>query len=569
MNKLLKTMTAIGIDLGTTFSCVSVYKNGKIHIIPNEHGHLTTPSWIQFRDKDNIIIGHEAKQTSHLYPELTIFDAKRFIGLHTVSDTSLLPFKVTQKNNSLGFMIHDTFYTPEDVSSYLLKYLKKVAENFIGNDVTDAVITVPAYFNDEQRTATKKAALLANLNPLRIINEPTAASIAYGLNKNGVEENILVFDLGGGTFDVTILEMDNGMFEVLATGGDTRLGGEDFDNLLLKMCIEKSDDPSIIPQLKRECEMAKIALSTQTSTTIQVRDFSITVSRAKFEHLTKQLFKTCLNVVKQVLQDAEIEKEDIHNIVLIGGSTRIPKIKSLLEEFFNKTCYTSINPDEAVAYGAAVQASILSNNWDGDDILLVDVAPLSLGIETVGGIMSKVIQRNTTIPTTSTEIFTTEDDYQTEMSVDVYEGERTETKYNNHLGSFELTNIKPALRGVPKLEVTFSIDGDGILSVSAKDVDTGSQNSMTLSRSTRTREIEKHLDEAIENRKLDQLLEKQLDAKRELEDLVYSEQYRRLVIDNEVLQEIQDWLEEEEKVQSVNDYNQKRRLGHKELYKNT
>ncbi len=557
-------MTSIGIDLGTTYSCVAVYKNNKVEIIANEHGHFTTPSYVSFID-DNINIGYTAKNNANLNPLNTICDAKRFIGKNFSDETvqkdkKLLQFYIKNDDiDNIVFSVNKNLYTPQKISSLILNYIKTVAEKYLNEKVESVVITVPAYFNDAQRSATKKAGEMAGLKVLRIINEPTAAALAYGLDKNLDEENVLIFDLGGGTFDVSLLTLDEGMFEVKATAGNTHLGGEDFDNILLDYFIDDfykqhkldiRENPRSMRRLKTACEKIKISLSSKTYDEIILDslyeniDYKKIISRAKFEKLCEDYFKNCLDIVEKVLNDANISKNDIHDIVLVGGSTRIPKIQSLLQNYFNKNLCNSINPDEAVAYGAAIQAAILSGNTDEklDDILLVDVTPLSLGIETVGGIMSNVIDRNTTIPTKQVQMFTTEDDYQTEMSVDIYEGERTETKYNNHLGSFELVGIKSSLRGVPKLEVTFMLDSNGILSVKAKDLDTNSENSIEINHTQKRLtgdKLEGMLDDAIKNKREDNKLQKKLEIKEELNYLLYNEEVRTL----KELDEFRDWYE--------------------------
>ncbi len=556
-------MASVGIDLGTTYSCISIYRNNKVEIIANEHGHFTTPSYVSI--VDNITtVGLTAKQNAKLYPLQTICDAKRFIGKHFQDDSvkqdkRLLQFHVKNNNGNVCFNIDNISYSPEKISSLILTYLKENAEKYLNEKVENAVITVPAYFNDAQRNATKIAGEMAGLNVLRIINEPTAAALAYGLDKNCDEENVLIFDLGGGTFDVSLLTLDDGMFEVKSTAGNTHLGGEDFDNLLLNYFIDDfkkkynkdlMDDPKAMRRLKTSCENIKISLSSKPHDEIVLNslideiNYSKIISRAKFENMCSDYFKSCIDIIETVLQDGNLTKNDIHNIVLVGGSTRIPKIQSMLVKYFNKQVCKSINPDEAVAYGASIQAAILSGNSDEklDDIILVDVTPLSLGIETIGGVMSKVIERNTTIPTTQTQIFTTEDDYQTEMSVDIYEGERTQTKYNNYLGSFELVGIRKALRGVPKLEVTFTLDGNGILCVKAKDLDTNSENSLTINHKEKKlsgEKLEEMLDDAIKNNRTDKLLLQKLEIKEELYNLLYDEDTRKL----EQLEDLRDWYE--------------------------
>ena len=547
----------IGIDLGTTYSCVGIYKDGIVEIIANDQGNRTTPSYVSFTE-DEKFIGDSAKQMASQNAVNTVFDAKRLIGRNfnedsVQKDLKHYPFKVIPDNNNKPIIQVEylnkkhTFY-PEEISSMILRYLKDVASNYLGQEVKNAVITVPAYFNDSQRQATKDAGQIAGLNVLRIINEPTAAAIAYGLNKSE-SKNILVFDLGGGTFDVSVLEMDNGIFTVKACNGNTRLGGEDFDNKIVTYCLtefskkykydvnktkELLENKKAIRRLRTYCELAKKTLSSNNQTKIQCdsfhdsNDLNIPLSRAKFEELCNNEFIKCLEPVENALKDAKLSKNEIDDIVLVGGSTRIPRVRQLLKDYFNgKEPKADINPDEAVAYGAAVQAAILNNQSDEklDKIVLVDVTPLSLGIETAGGIMTKLIERNSTIPVKKTQIFSTYSDCQPGVTVRVYEGERQMTADNNLLGTFELMGLPPLPRGVPKIEVTFSLDTNGILQVSAKDVSTGKNNNVTI-RNEKGRltdeQINRMLKDAEEHASHDKLKKETIDARNNLEGYIYS-----------------------------------------------
>jgi L1 cell adhesion molecule like protein len=554
--------TSIGIDLGTTNSCVGIYKNDDVIIIPNEQGCRTTPSYVSFNNGE-ILIGQEAKNLADMNPKNTIFDAKRLLG-RKYSDTAVqndikhLPYTVKEGENEepvicININNEERKFTPTEISAMIVGKMKQIAEDYLGSSVREAVITVPAYFNDAQRTETKKAGELAGLKVLRIINEPTAASLSYGLDscEEPGEENILVFDLGGGTFDVSLLTIDQGLFEVKATSGNTRLGGEDFDNKLITWCLKEFKrknkdvdvgslirDSKVKRKLRTSCENAKKVLSVSTNGLANIEvdslydgiDFVTQISRAKFEDLCRDSFNKCFKPIEQVLKDSGLSKDEVDEVVLIGGSTRIPKIRDDLKKYFNKDPRIDINPDEAVAFGAAVQAVKLgTNNNDNNNkinsIILVDVSPLSLGIETSGGIMTRLIKRNTTIPCTKERIFSTHSDNQPSITIKVYEGERELVKYNNLLDVFELVGIPPMHRGTPKIHVKFTLDANCILNIKATEESSGISKGITI-HNDKNRftddELNQMVGDAEEHEQEDTIIKENIKARAKLETYLYN-----------------------------------------------
>jgi heat shock protein 5 len=562
----------IGIDLGTTYSCVGIFKNGRVEIIQNELGNRITPSYVAFTDEERLV-GEAAKNQATTNVKRSIYVVKRLIGRkfddkEVQRDLKWLPYDVISKSGKPFVNVQMPgvglkALSPEEISSMILVKMKQIAEAYLGEKVNHAVITVPAYFNDAQRQATKDAGSISGMEVLRIINEPTAAAIAYGMDKKSGEKNIVVFDLGGGTFDVSLLTIDNGVFEVVATAGDTHLGGEDFDQRVTehfvkvfkkKNNVDIKKEPRALQKLKMEVEKAKRDLSAVIQVKIAIEglidgiDFEETLTRARFEELCADLFKKTITPVQQVLDDASMKKSEIDEIVLVGGSTRIPKVQQLMKDFFNgKEPNRGINPDEAVAYGAAVQGGILGGQATDEtkDILLIDVTPLSLGIETVGGVLSKIINRGTVIPAKKSQTFTTNQDQQTTVTIAVFEGERALVKDNHQLGKFDVNGIPPAPRGTPQVEVTFEIDENSILTVKATEKGTGKVESITITNDKgrlSKADIDRMVEEAEKFSEQDKAIKEKLEAKHQLENYIH--QMRNTIEDKEKLK---DKLEAEDK----------------------